>query len=101
MKDEFLATLAHELRTPLTSLVVAADSLERLPVQDADGDSVHDLIRGQLAHLCRLVEDLLEVSRFTQGKIALRSATIDLRESSGARSSWARLRSTHRAPLWS
>ena len=35
LKDEFLATLAHELRTPLTSLVVAADSLQRVPVQDA------------------------------------------------------------------
>ena len=80
LKDEFLATLAHELRTPLTSLVVAADSLERLPVQDATVTGVHDLIRGQLAHLCRLVEDLLEVSRFTQGKIMLRPATIDLRE---------------------
>ena len=80
MKDEFLATLAHELRTPLTSLVVAADSLERLPVQDATVTGVHGLIRGQLAHLCRLVEDLLEVSRFTQGKIVLRPATIDLRE---------------------
>jgi signal transduction histidine kinase len=80
MKDDFLATLAHELRTPLTSLVVAADSLERLPVQDATVTGVHDLIRGQLGHLCRLVEDLLDVSRFTQGKIALRSATIDLRQ---------------------
>ena len=80
LKDEFLATVAHELRTPLTSLVVAADSLERLPVQDAMVTRVHGLIRGQLAHLCRLVEDVLDVSRFTQGKITLRPATIDLRD---------------------
>jgi signal transduction histidine kinase len=80
LKDEFLATVAHELRTPLTSLVVAADSLERLPVHDATVTRVHDLIRGQLAHLCRLVEDVLEVSRFTQGKITLRPASIDLRD---------------------
>lgn len=80
LKDEFLATLAHELRTPLTSLVVAADCLERVPVPDATVTQLHGLIRGQLTHLCRLVEDLLEMSRFTQGKIALRPATIDLRD---------------------
>jgi signal transduction histidine kinase len=80
LKDEFLATLAHELRTPLTSLTVAADSLERLPVEDAKLKYLHDLIRGQLAHLSRLVEDALEVSRFTQGKIVLRPGSIDLRD---------------------
>jgi len=80
LKDEFLATLAHELRTPLTSLVVAADCLERVPVPDATVTQLHGLIRGQLTHLCRLVEDLLEMSRFTQGKIALRPVTIDLRD---------------------
>ena len=68
LKDEFLATLAHELRTPLTSLVVAADSLERVPVPNATVTQLHGLIRGQLTHLCRLVEDLLEISRFTQGR---------------------------------
>ena len=79
-KDEFLATLAHELRTPLTSLVVAADSLQRVPVQDPTLVRLHDLIRGQLAHLIRLVEDSLEVARFTQGKIVLRPENIDLRD---------------------
>jgi signal transduction histidine kinase len=78
-KDEFLATLAHELRTPLTSLVVAADSLQRLPVQDPTLIRLHDIIRGQLSHLARLVEDSLEVARFTQGKIVLRPEPIDLR----------------------
>ena len=79
LKDEFLATLAHELRTPLTSLVVAADSLERVPVPNPTVTQLHGLIRGQLTHLCRLVEDLLEISRFTHGKIMLRPETIDLR----------------------
>jgi signal transduction histidine kinase len=80
LKDEFLAVLAHELRTPLMSLVVAADSLTRLPVPDDDVGRVHDLIREQLAHLCRLVEDSLDVARFTQGKIVLRPAPLDLRD---------------------
>ena len=80
LKDQFLATLAHELRTPLTSLVVAADSLERIPVQNPMLARVHEMIRGQLAHLSRLVEDSLDVARFTQGKIVLRPTRVDLRE---------------------
>jgi signal transduction histidine kinase len=80
LKDEFLATLAHELRTPLTSLVVAADTLQQVPVQDARLARLHGLIRGQLAHLTRLVEDSLEVARFTRGKIVLRPENIDLRD---------------------
>ncbi|HEY7375741.1 MAG TPA: response regulator [Polyangia bacterium] len=80
LKDEFLATLAHELRTPLTSLVVAADSLARVPAPDPALARAHALIRGQLAHLCRLVDDSFEVARFTHGKIPLRPATLDLRD---------------------
>jgi signal transduction histidine kinase len=79
LKDEFLATLAHELRTPLMSLMVAADSLERMPVPNPAMARMHDLIHSQLAHLSRLVEDSLEVARFTQGKIVLRPGTVDLR----------------------
>jgi signal transduction histidine kinase len=80
LKDEFLATLAHELRTPLTSLLVAVDSLERMQVEDARLVRVHRLIRGQLAYLCRLVEDSLEIARFAHGKVPLRPARLDLRE---------------------
>jgi len=80
LKDEFLATLAHELRTPLTSLVVAADSLERVAVEDETLARLHRLVRTQLAHLRRLVDDSFEVARFTQGKIPLRPVTLDLRE---------------------
>jgi CheY-like chemotaxis protein len=80
LKDEFLATLAHELRTPLMSLMVASDSLERIPVQDPATARLHGLIHSQLAHLCRLVDDSLDVARFTQGKMVLRPETVDLRE---------------------
>jgi signal transduction histidine kinase len=80
LKDQFLATLAHELRTPLTSLVVAADALERIPVEDSALVQLHGLIRGQIGYLSRLVEDSLDVGRFTEGKIALRPRTVDLRE---------------------
>jgi CheY-like chemotaxis protein len=80
LKDEFLATLAHELRTPLMSLMVASDSLERMPVANPAMARMHELIHSQLAHLGRLVDDSLEVARFTQGKIVLRPETVDLRE---------------------
>lgn len=76
-KDEFLATLAHELRNPLAPLRHGLDILRRR----ADGDDVsniRDVMDRQLIHLVRLIDDLLDVSRFTQGKIALRKEKIQV-----------------------
>ncbi|MGB6936026.1 MAG: response regulator [Xanthobacteraceae bacterium] len=76
-KDEFLATLAHELRNPLAPLRHGLDILRRR----ADGDDVsniRDVMDCQLIHLVRLIDDLLDVSRFTQGKIALRKEKIQV-----------------------
>ena len=70
-KDEFLATLAHELRNPLAPLRHGLDILRRRPDGD-DAASIRDIMDRQLIHLVRLIDDLLDVSRFTQGKIALR-----------------------------
>jgi len=70
-KDEFLATLAHELRNPLAPLRHGLDILRKNP-NSADADAIRDMMDRQLVHLVRLIDDLLDVSRVTQGKIELR-----------------------------
>ncbi|HEY2387939.1 MAG TPA: MASE1 domain-containing protein, partial [Candidatus Binatia bacterium] len=67
-KDEFLAMLAHELRNPLAPLSNALHLLER----GGDRDRIREIAERQVRHLARLVDDLLDASRITQGKISLR-----------------------------
>jgi signal transduction histidine kinase len=74
-KDEFLATLAHELRNPLAPLRHGLDLLRRSP-ESADGAEIRDIMDRQLVHLVRLIDDLLDVARVSQGKIELRRQTI-------------------------
>jgi len=77
-KDEFLATLAHELRNPLAPLRTCAELL-RLEGGDAKArDRVHGVMERQLGHMVRLVDDLLEISRITRGKVELRKEPIEL-----------------------
>ena len=74
-KDEFLAMLAHELRNPLSSISHAV-TLQR--EDDRHGDEwASKVIARQTAQLSRLVDDLLDVSRITQGKINLLMETVD------------------------
>jgi signal transduction histidine kinase len=71
-KDEFLAMLAHELRNPLAPIRNASELLSRnLPAEVPMRTAVH-IIERQVTHLTRLVDDLLDVSRITQGRIELR-----------------------------
>ncbi|WP_407908472.1 ATP-binding protein [Lysobacter claricitrinus] len=70
-KNEFLATLAHELRNPLAPLRTAITLLER-QVATAPPADLHGMMRRQVDHLVRLVDDLMEVSRISQGKIELK-----------------------------
>jgi signal transduction histidine kinase len=71
-KDEFLAMLAHELRNPLAPIRNAGELLARkLPADASLRTAVHTIER-QVTHLTRLVDDLLDVSRITQGRIELR-----------------------------
>lgn len=77
-KDEFLATLAHELRNPLAPI---RNSLEILRRAENDGHALRrarDTMERQLLQLVRLVDELLDVSRISRGRIDLRRETIDL-----------------------
>lgn len=67
-KDEFLAMLSHELRNPLSPIVTA---LALMKLGDADASACVPLIERQVGHLVRLVDDLLDVSRFARGEIEL------------------------------
>jgi signal transduction histidine kinase len=71
-KDRFLATLSHELRNPLAPLRVAADLLGHPQLNEQQLTQTRDIIRRQVGHMARLVEDLLDIARITQGKLTLR-----------------------------
>ena len=79
-KDEFLATLAHELRNPLAPIRNAVSLLHLRSNVDQEVREVGSLIDRQVTHLARLVDDLLDVSRITFGKVNLQRAPVDLRE---------------------
>lgn len=77
-KDVFLATLAHELRNPLAPVWNGLSIIKRAP-DDADRvQQVADMIERQVGQLARLVDDLLDVSRITTGKIELKKQPTDL-----------------------
>jgi PAS domain S-box-containing protein len=74
-KDEFLATLAHELRNPLAPIRYALHMLRR---DDPTIEPVREIMERQVEHLVRLVDDLLEVSRITRGRVELRRERTEL-----------------------
>jgi signal transduction histidine kinase len=77
-KDEFLAMLAHELRNPLAPILNAVQLIRKKPLSDPQLLWSRDLIERQLGHLTRLVDDLLDVSRITRGKINLSRETVEV-----------------------
>jgi signal transduction histidine kinase len=77
-KDEFLAMLAHELRNPLAPILNALH-LMGSPSDDPEmGERCRQLVERQTRHMARLLDDLLDISRITRGKILLRQETLDL-----------------------
>ncbi len=78
-KDEFLAMLAHELRNPLAPVVSSVNTLRLVTRGDPTLIRLADVISRQTRHMSRLLDDLLEVSRITAGRIRLRLASIDAR----------------------
>jgi PAS domain S-box-containing protein len=79
-KDEFLATLAHELRNPMAPIRNAVSVLRLRGAKDAESEEVLDMMDRQVEHMVRLVDDLLEVSRITLGKIELRHQRVELQQ---------------------
>jgi len=82
-KDEFLAVLSHELRNPLTPIRNSLDVLEHPQASDEQRQRAQAVIARQVTHLARLVDDLLDVSRITQGKIRLQRQRLDLVDAVG------------------
>lgn len=75
-KDQFLAVLGHELRNPLTPISLALEL-----IRHRDGQATPDeiaIIQRQLDHMVRLIDDLLDVSRITRGKITLKKEPVQL-----------------------
>ena len=77
-KDEFLAMLAHELRNPLAAISSATQVVKQLTRDNATVQRPREVIERQLHHLTRLVDDLLDMSRVTWGKINLKQETLSL-----------------------
>jgi two-component system CheB/CheR fusion protein len=78
-KDEFLATLAHELRNPLAPIRAALEIMRRYDVEEKY-QQAREIIERQLHQIVRLVDDLLDISRITQGKIILQTETVELQK---------------------
>jgi signal transduction histidine kinase len=77
-RDEFLAMLGHELRNPLAPILYAVELLRLQADARPEQRALHDVIERQGRHLVRLVDDLLDLSRVTRGKIELRLQPTDL-----------------------
>jgi signal transduction histidine kinase/ActR/RegA family two-component response regulator len=77
-KDEFLASLAHELRNPLAPIRSAVEVLQIRDANGQDAERARAVIVRQVAHMTRLIDDLLDVSRITVDKLVLQKSHLDL-----------------------
>ena len=77
-KDEFLATLAHELRNPLAPVRTGLEVLKRAPSSPA-ASRAREMMGRQVRHMVRLIDDLLDISRITLGKVTLKRERLALR----------------------
>jgi predicted ATPase/signal transduction histidine kinase/CheY-like chemotaxis protein len=79
-KDDFLAMLAHELRNPLASISNASELMARTSAGGAQADALSALLKRQTRQLTRLVDDLLDLSRISRGRITLDQAPVEISE---------------------
>ncbi len=79
-KDEFLATLAHELRNPLAPISMGLELLKMSADDPQAAEEVRTMMQRQTQHMVRLIDDLLDVSRITRGKLELRKSQVELAE---------------------
>lgn len=78
VKDQFLSIVSHELRTPLTTIKGYAQMLRRKVADDPQSERFADHIDSQVSRLSRLVDDLLDVTRFSRGQFELMPEEMDL-----------------------
>jgi signal transduction histidine kinase len=78
-KDEFISILGHELRNPLAAMQSGIELLQLSPLPIAKVPWARELLQRQLRHLKRLIDDLLDVSRITTGRVQLQCETLDLK----------------------
>lgn len=79
LREEFLAMLGHELRNPLANFQAAVDLLDSSSGDIDKVRKVHSILQRQTAHLTRIVDDLLDVTRVMRGKLQVVKETLDLR----------------------
>ena len=79
-KDDFLAMLSHELRNPLAAIQGAIELMQLKKLDDTQLIWARDVLARQNRHLSRLIDDLLDVSRITRGKLTLHNEPLELRE---------------------
>ena len=77
-KDEFLAMLAHELRNPVAPILSVAEALARMLSRDERQHALVGIVQRQASHLSRMLDDLLDVARMTQGRIELQREVVTL-----------------------
>lgn len=82
-KDDFLAMLAHELRNPLAPVLTAVQLMEHKQRAGQGTERERDVVERQVHHMRRLVDDLLDVSRVTRGKIQLQKRPLELVDAVG------------------
>ena len=78
-KEEFMALLSHELRSPLSPIVNAISILRQMKTNDPIIEQAGDIIDRQVSVMVRLVDDLLDISRITKGKLRLTKEAVELR----------------------
>jgi signal transduction histidine kinase len=77
-KNEFLALLSHELRNPLAPIVTSVYVIERAQPGSEQAKHAHEVLARQVRHMTRLVDDLLDVTRISRGKVRLQRERVDL-----------------------
>jgi signal transduction histidine kinase/ActR/RegA family two-component response regulator len=78
-KDDFVAMLGHEFRNPLAAILSANDVIHKIGSNDSGLKQASDVVTRQAKHLCRMVDDLIDLSRISRGRLELQKETVEIR----------------------